>query len=1016
MLTLLLGLQTLAPIWIEAESPDSANVKFTMGAPGRPELLSAGKWLGYSLDEGKLKTEFPAEGALFTYAFAGEGKRELWHRVGYEGARPTFLWRIDGGPWTSVGPSVLTQDMQELAPWNQVAWMKLGNIELFAGNHKLEVRLIKPEKGGILYGSDAFAFTAPGFKPYGKFKPGENPRTDRDRAAEARTFVVPNRAGPERQTIELDGDWEIARDDEITDVALVATPMRPLNPSVFTAIAVPGDKAEKRPDLAMAHRVWYRTRFTVPKGQADRSYSLIFKQNSLNTTVLINGKLVGFNKNPFVKWSCDATPGVKEGVNEILVGIRDAWYGFEQDPKEPSSIRKHFAMPSTFQRNGFLLLHYPVWNCFKSGLLDTPELTVGGRTFAHDVFVKPSVAKKRLDADVTLRNNGADGTATVELQAYDPDTKGVVKEIATRQVSLKGGEEKTFQIGGEWADPTLWWPDRPKMYHLRTIVSIDGKPVDQSDTPFGFREWTWNGPKYYLNGYVWHGWADLNVGRNRDEWLANYKKTKQRFQRMSGPAQNGGDIFWQGMPYDAALDWCDLNGVQIRRSGPLDGEMIGYMAVDEKTGGINEALVANCRDQFVAQVKGERNHPSINVWSYENEWLYINCINLYSHLMDQFEADVDKTMAAIEEVDPTRLTMTDGGGAGKNNTFPIHGDHYVFTNNPNDYPHTAYTDQPTLGGRGRWVWNKKQPRYAGEDFFATGINPADYAWIQGEEAFGGKAAAHRGIVNVQRMLNEGYRWGDEFTAWHHWVGDEGKQFRDKWLTHEERAVFVRQWDASFGSGRKVTRTLGVFNDSHFTDPITLDWTLIVSGKPVQKGTKTLSIVPGTNQKFDVTLQMPAVATRRTGKLVLDLKAKGQNVFHDEKLLVVQPETAPAASKVALYDPNGAVAKYLTAKKVPFRPLNSLANLPSDIKTLVVGPNALTEAQSTDPALAAHALNGHRVIVLDQTNPLKFGGLPTDLEPTAEGGAFGFIDDATQPAVKNLSELDLRAWGQNGRLY
>ena len=28
------------------------------------------------------------------------------------------------------------------------------------------------------------------------------------------------------------------------------------------------------------------------------------------------------------------------------------------------------------------------------------------------------------------------------------------------------------------------------------------------------------------------------------------------------------------------------------------------------------------------------------IWSIENEWLYINCINLYGGLMDQFEAEV----------------------------------------------------------------------------------------------------------------------------------------------------------------------------------------------------------------------------------------------------------------------------------------------------------------------------------------------------------------------------------------
>jgi hypothetical protein len=34
---------------------------------------------------------------------------------------------------------------------------------------------------------------------------------------------------------------------------------------------------------------------------------------------------------------------------------------------------------------------------------------------------------------------------------------------------------------------------------------------------------------------------------------------------------------------------------------------------------------------------------------------------------------------------------------------------------------------PEAGSRSRWPWDMKRPRFMGEDFFATGINPADYA-------------------------------------------------------------------------------------------------------------------------------------------------------------------------------------------------------------------------------------------------------------------------------------------------
>ncbi len=129
---------------------------------------------------------------------------------------------------------------------------------------------------------------------------------------------------------------------------------------------------------------------------------------------------------------------------------------------------------------------------------------------------------------------------------------------------------------------------------------------------------------------------------------------------------------WMNLPPDEALDFFDKNGVVVRRSGMLDGEAIGYMAIENDadlkkkySSDIKMDLMENWRDQVVAQVKGERNHPSVMIWSIENEWLYINCINLYGGLMDQFEDETVKTAAAVMQADPTRPSMTDGGGATK---------------------------------------------------------------------------------------------------------------------------------------------------------------------------------------------------------------------------------------------------------------------------------------------------------------------------------------------------------------
>jgi beta-galactosidase len=79
----------------------------------------------------------------------------------------------------------------------------------------------------------------------------------------------------------------------------VAEPIKAL-PSVtnWTTIAVPGDKNKLRPDLVFAHRVWYRTKVTVPSGYAGRSFLLNFPVNNLNTTVYVNGRSAALRRTP----------------------------------------------------------------------------------------------------------------------------------------------------------------------------------------------------------------------------------------------------------------------------------------------------------------------------------------------------------------------------------------------------------------------------------------------------------------------------------------------------------------------------------------------------------------------------------------------------------------------------------------------------------------------------------------------------------------------------------------------
>ncbi len=1069
-------------VWIEAEDTASTNLKLSASGSGNKQFLSEEKWVSFNVDADKIAKDLPSGGGLISYKFnlKSAGKHEIWNRVGFEFARSPFEWRVDGDAWNKSSPDDLTTDLMNISWWTEVAWLKLGERDMTAGAHTLDIRLAatKNEKGetqGVRYASDAIVISNGVFRPDGANKPGEYVATAADTAAAKKVFALPEAASSTRSSVKLEGDWEVTRNDEQMP-KVVAAPMELPTQSMWRAIAVPSDKNTSRPDLLFAHRLWYRTKVNVPANQVGRSFFINFPMNSLNTTVYVNRKLCGFNKNPFAPFQIDVSDAVKAGDNEIMVGIRDAWYGRTHNPKNPMKLRRGFNLPISFFGQGFQDLDYPIWNNSNSGILETPTFTSVGAVYASDVFAKPSFANKQLGMEITV-NNPTDAAVSGEIQwaAIDDKTGVVAKTFVPKPFSVDANGNRLLNVSDAWTNPQLWWPDSPQMYRLRTTISVGGKAVDTLETSFGFREWKASGIKYMLNGVSWPQWADLSPsGDTMEAWVTDYKAKNQRTWRVMNPGQGAGTMRNWNLPQDEMFDFMDRNGVNIRRNGMLDGQVIGYAFsesdpdIKAAQGGseMKVALMNNYRDQFAQLIRAERNHPSINVWTFDNEFIYINLINLLgdSPLMNEYEREFTKMTADWQKVDPTRFFMSDGGGATKAQTLPIHGNHYVFDPKDSRYPNLAYEMNTEGGSRGRWVWDMKRPRFMGEDFFATGINPADYAQWGGEEMFLSKAASRPGSDYVFNMLMQGYRWSGQ-GAWHFWTGRSENV--NGWNSMKDRAVFVREQDWTFGSGQKTKRTFGIFNDTRFGAPITFTRSLVFGKKTVWTKSSVHNIAAGGESKFAEVVPMPLATARANGQLVVSLSVDGKEVFSDAKPLSILPasgaastvakptaaasatkaataqtasnatkqaslrletrsnaQTKPAAATaISVYDPKGKVAAYLKARGVAFTALSSLASLPTS-RVLVVGSDALSATDSTSSALAAWASTGRSVIVLDQKNPLRYQALTAEIgtvsstatESASTNGQVGFPEDLNHPIMRGLRTNDFRGWGEDGEVY
>ena len=1008
--------QTPAFVWIRSVAGWTATpqVKTTVEDDGKPTLLSGGSRLKIDLSPDDVKSQVPSSGVQLQYSFAtsSAGSYQVWDRVGFEAVRSDFSWRIDGGQWAKAASTDATTDVEELQTWNPIGWLKLGSVDLTAGNHMIQL-LFVPETGTdgklkeILYASDALCLYNGEFHPNDGYEPGdESYLTADDKAAADRVVTIPSPSATAQQSTSLSGRWQIARDDE----QVVENPSGPIsvepaqNTLYWRSIAVPGNRDAELPEWLYNHRYWLRTHVFVPQSLSGHSLYLHFPSTSMIATVFVNGTQCGYSNAPFAPWDCDITGAVTPGaVNEIAVGIKDWYYAL---PDQGAVDGGHLAYIPTdwVTKFGPATFTFPVWNHTENGIIQAPSILTAGQVYTSDIFVQPSVSKHILTLAVTVHNpTSTSQTINIGSSIVPAGSNSAALTIPSQSVTVPPGQDASVTLTAPFQHPKLWWPDSPSMYTAITSVTTGGNVIDSRSTSFGFREWTWSGDDFSLNGVPWHGRADLvDYGRADDQAVSTWHAHGQTMVRMWGE-----DSF-SGLSPDDALDFFDQNGIVVRRTGIFDGEAASYNLVSG--GKVNQELFHNWQNQLLAWVKGERNHPSIFIWSIENEIAFINAhVFGLSATVDPAEGAV---AAAVEAEDPTRPVMTDGGNALLDQSLPVDGCHYIEPPLAS-LPEGAYHPESFLNSQ-EWPITSTKPILLGESFYANGDQPSDLATIGGEDVFAGKAAEGPAIGTAAKMYSEGLRW--DGINFHFWIGGESNLYYNSW---QPVAALCRQWDWTFASGQTVKRTVRIFNDTHDSSAIQLTAKLTLNGT-VQSSTVISYIVPeGGYREQSFTLPMPSVQVRSEGTWSLTLARNGRVVFTNSYPCSVVPPPylhEPSNAEMAVYDPQGGAAEFLSEHHIPFVRIANLSNVPQSAKVLLVGSDSLTTQQATSSALAAFASSGKSVVVLEQIRPLKFQALPAEMDIANDSGDLAFVSDSGSPIINGLRNSDFISWGKTGELY
>ena len=704
-------------------------------------------------------------------------------------------------------------------------------------------------------------------------------------------FVI-TRANAARTELDLGGTWQYQNVSQLT---------YPPTTTNWQTITVPGFLSGYQYQHA-----WFRTTFALSNNLAGTQLKLKFGGVKYNAQVWLNGAFLGNYLNGYEPFEFDATVAALVGqTNELIVGVTDWTATFAQPvnfSNQPAGEdARYFVTNNILAPIGGRYELYGIWQPVK--IVSTPPVSIS------DVFVMPSVQSNLLTVRLTLRNDSA-SAQTVNLTNSVLAGANTALTLPSQQVFIAANTSTQLDLTTSWSNPHLWSHRDPYLYCLATTVA-SGAGQDQLQTRFGFREFWTQGGKFFLNG------TPINLLATATWPPSDLQDTNQIRQVLNEvKAGNNVAIRFHTQPWDEP--WYQI------------ADEVGLLVVEECAVWCDPAAYrlsaatfwTNYSQHISAAVKRDHNHPSIVLWSLENEILHCGGEKLYSGTV----AELAAMGGLVKSPDPTR-PITYEADLDPNGAADALGLHY-----PHEFPdfhvwpNEAYwMNQPIARDwmpGGQWLWDHSKPLYIGEFLWVPDTSAANFTILFGDDAYFNPA--------YYRNLSKGLTWQMQIQAYRSY-GVNGMapytEFEDPSIVsgvfdlntssnylyqvqkaaYEPNAVFVDQYNPRFFTGTTVTRLVHAYNDTLATGNFTLRWQ---AGAGASQ-TTAFSLPPAGQWQGNISFNVPNAS--EPFPLQLELDNAVSVVYTNTILYSALPPTAltlPTGVKLGLYDPAGTTASLL----------------------------------------------------------------------------------------------------------
>lgn len=339
---------------------------------------------------------------------------------------------------------------------------------------------------------------------------------------------------------------------------------------------------------------WYRKHFDVAASEKGKRFYLDVDGAMSYATVWLNGRFVGGWPYGYASWRLDLTPYLDFGAENVIAIRLD---------NPPDSSRWYPG--GGIYRNVWLVKTAPVHVAHWGTYVTTPD-------------INPNAATVNIKA--TLENDGSSpADLTVRTQLYELDAAGrraprAVAASEPSRLSLGAGASQTFASDARVRGPKLWSLKQPNLYTAVTTVEQDGKVVDSYGTVFGIRTirfdvkegFLLNNEPVKIQGVCdHHDLGPLGSALNTRALERQLEILKEMGVNAIRTSHNP--------PAPELLELCDRMGLVV-----MDEAFDAWRRAKKKND--YHLLFDDWHEKDLrAQIRRDRNHPSVVLWSIGNE-------------------------------------------------------------------------------------------------------------------------------------------------------------------------------------------------------------------------------------------------------------------------------------------------------------------------------------------------------------------------------------------------------------